>query len=55
VSFVYYPQTFSLEAQVEFPQTRISVKPEYQVLLEKGQIFLTGRIQAVVSGSKTNQ
>ena len=55
VRFVYFTQPFSLEARVVFPQTRISVKPEYQVVLDKGQIFLTGKIQATVSGSRTNQ
>ncbi|MCL2306086.1 MAG: hypothetical protein FWC43_12150, partial [Planctomycetaceae bacterium] len=55
VRYVYSTQPFSLEAMVTLPQTRISVKPEYQVLLEKGQILLRGKVQVGVSGSKTNQ
>ena len=55
VRFVYYTQPFSLEARVTSPPTRISVKPEYLVLLEKGQMTLKGQIQTVVSGSKTKQ
>ncbi len=55
VRFAYYTQPFTLEARVVFPQTSVSVKPEYQVLLEKGQMTLTGRIQATISGMKTNQ
>ena len=55
VHFSYHTQPFLLEARVTLPQTRISVKPEYQVLLEKGQIILKGQIQTVISSSKTNQ
>ncbi len=55
VRFAYYTQPFTLEARVVFPQTSVSVKPEYQVLLEKGQMTLTGRVQATISGMKTNQ
>ncbi len=53
--FAYYSQPFSLHVKVVSPQTRINVKPEYQIQIEKGQIVLSGKLFARISGSKTNR
>ncbi|MGL6227026.1 MAG: hypothetical protein ACRC10_10445 [Thermoguttaceae bacterium] len=53
--FVFYAQPFSLKAKLVSPQTRINVKSEYQIQVDSGQIVLTGKIAAMINGSRTNR
>lgn len=54
VRFTYYSQPFSMQVRAVLPQTQISVKPEYQVEVEKEQLVLHGKISAMVRGAKTD-
>lgn len=51
--FVYFTQPFSLFVKVVSPQTQISVKPEYRIDIEHGQILLKGKMSATIRGAKT--
>jgi len=53
--FEFFLQPFLLRAQIVLPQTRINVKPEYQIRVRKGQLFLTAKFSYVVLGSKTDK
>ncbi|MGL6194662.1 MAG: hypothetical protein ACRC2T_07535, partial [Thermoguttaceae bacterium] len=55
IPFTYYSQPFSLLAKVVSPQTRVRIKPEYQILIDNGQVTLYGKLAATVSGAKLNQ
>ncbi|MDO5566168.1 MAG: hypothetical protein Q4G59_05880, partial [Planctomycetia bacterium] len=51
----FFTQPFSLKAQVIVRQTRIKVKPEYQISVQQGQIELRALFQYSVHGSKVKQ
>lgn len=51
----YFAQPFSLRAQVIVRQTRIRVKPEYQVQVQQGQVELQALCQYTVHGSKVGR
>ena len=53
--FEFSMQPFLLRTQIVLPQTRINVKPEYQIRVKKGQLFLTARFSYAVLGSKTDK
>ncbi|MDR0869980.1 MAG: hypothetical protein LBN39_04225, partial [Planctomycetaceae bacterium] len=53
--FKFSSQPFLLRCQLIAPETRINVKPEYQVLINKGMLALTARLSYIVLGSKTEQ
>ncbi len=53
--FEFFLQPFLLRAQIVLPQTRINVKPEYQVQVNKGQLILTAKFSFVIHGSKTDK
>ena len=55
VRFEFFMQPFLLRAQILLPQTRINVKPEYQIQVNKGRLSLTARFSYVVLGSKTDK
>jgi len=52
--FEFITQPFLLRVQVAPPQTRISVKPDYQFHVRKGGVTMTARLSYVVRGSKAN-
>lgn len=53
--YSYYAQPFSLNAQMIVQQTRIKVKPEYQILVHKGELRLKARFQYMIYGSKVRE
>ena len=53
--FEFLTQPFLLRAQIVLPQTRINVKPEYQVQVSKGRLQLTAKFSYTVFGSKTDR
>ena len=53
--FEFSMQPFLLRAQIILPQTRVIVRPEYQVQINKGQLRLTARFSCVVRGSPTDK
>ncbi|GHT17687.1 hypothetical protein FACS1894189_4060 [Planctomycetales bacterium] len=53
--FEFVSQPFLLQARIVLPQTRINVKPEYQINVTKGSLSMTARFSYIVSGSKTEQ
>ena len=52
--FEFISQPFLLRVQVTPPQTRISVKPDYQFQVRKGSIIMNARLSYAVRGSKTD-
>ena len=53
--FRYFSQPYSLEARVVPRETRISVEPEYLLLVGARQVRLEARLKYVVRGAKTFQ
>ena len=53
--FTYFSQPFSLQAQAIVRQARISVNPEYQILVQQGRVRLSGRFQYTVHGAMVRQ
>lgn len=53
--FEFFSQPFSLRGQIVSPQTRINVKPEYQIVLNKGNATMTANFSFVVHGSKAEK
>ncbi|MGL4594506.1 MAG: hypothetical protein ACRCUY_07245, partial [Thermoguttaceae bacterium] len=53
--FDYFVQPFLFRGQLVSPQTRINVKPEYTIQVEKGILLLNARLSFVVHGAKTDK
>ncbi len=49
--FEFFSQPFLLRCKLVLPQTRINVKPEYQMQIDKGLLHLSARFSYVVYGS----
>lgn len=53
--FEFFNQPFLLGSQIVSPQTRINVRPEYQVAINKGTMTLSNRFTYFIHGSKTEK
>lgn len=53
--FEFYAQPFLLRSQIVRPQTRINVKPEYQVRVNKGSLSMTAHFSFSIHGAKTEK
>lgn len=53
--FEFHAQPFLLRSQIVRPQTRINVKPEYQVRVNKGSLSLTAHFSFSIHGAKTEK
>ncbi|GHT37571.1 hypothetical protein FACS189427_10690 [Planctomycetales bacterium] len=53
--FEFFSQSFLLQYQLISPQTRINVKPEYQVQINKGSLALTAKWAFFIHGVKTEK
>ena len=53
--FELFSQPFSLQYQLISPQTRINVKPEYQVQVNKGTLAMTAKWAFFIQGVKTEK
>ncbi len=49
--FEFFSQPFQLRCKMASPQTKINVKPEYQVRIDQGRLLLTARFAYTVFGS----
>ena len=52
--FEFMSQPFLLRVQVSEPQTRITVRPDYQFRISQGRVTMMGKLSYTVSGSKVN-
>ncbi len=53
--YLFYTQPFALDLQIMIQQTRIKVKPEYQITIGRGEINLHALFQFTIYGSKVRQ
>ncbi len=50
--FEFFTQPFLLNLRISEPRTRINVRPEYVVCVEKDRVRLTGKLSYMIHGSK---
>jgi hypothetical protein len=53
--FEFVLPSFLLQARIISPQTRINVRPEYQINVTMGSLSMAARFSYIVNGSKTDQ